>query len=183
MPGQKIRRQYFNIPIYFILSVDAALLALWAGLGFQNPEITLTYWLKISGILLLVSAGLLLPLGMLSVLNRFCFGKIICVLDKKGLHHDGGFVCWGDIKKAVYEPDFPCKVGRRIHCCNQLCLTVKPFKKEIQIELDGAPFMTLREVKRRCPNSKCKISGWGIFLIATIALAPAVLFFVSVMVD
>lgn len=179
IPGQKFRRQFFNIPIYLLLAIDMALLALWTAVTIQDAEITFTDWMSIASLLFLISAGVLLPLVILSLLNRFCFGEIICVLDEKGLHYDRGFIAWSDIKKAIYHPDIPGDVGTRIVCCNQLSLTVKTFQKKIQIELDGAPFSVLRQIKRHCPGIPCRISGGGIAVIIGIGFGPAVISILS----
>lgn len=175
IPGQKIRRQFFNIPIYLILVVDMALLSAWTAVAIHDPEITFTFWLETSAFLLLISMALILPLAILSLLNRFCFGRIICVLDDKGLHYNSGFIEWKQIKKAVYEPDIPSEIGRNIYCCNQLCLTLKPFQKEITIELDHAPFLLFRKVRKHCPGIPCKLTRWGIAMILCLTVVLDIL--------
>lgn len=181
IPGKKIRRQYFNIPIYLILSIDAALLSSWTAITIQNPVINDRWEFPL--FLLTVSMVLLLPLVMLSVLNRFCFGKVICVLDGKGLHYESGFVEWKQITKAVYEPDLPGSVGHRIFCCNLLCLTVRCFQKEKQIELDHAPFLLLRKVKKHCPGIPCKLAPIGVVLILSLSLGLSIVSFLCALAE
>ena len=170
IPGQKIRRQYFNIPIYAsLVFVHMAVSAVTAVVAL-DPEITMASCLEDLVVILLLGAVVFLPLVLLSLLNRFFFGEVICVLDEKGLHYDGGFIWWQDIKKAVYEPDIPHRLARRIFCMNRLCLTVKPFAKERVIELDGALFFLLRKIKKHRSDVPCKLSPWGITLILALSL-------------
>ena len=129
-PGEKIRRQYFSIPIYAILLFVNMAVSIVTAVVALDPKITMASCLEDVDMILLLGTVVLLPLVLLSLLNRFFFGEVICVLDEKGLHYDGGFIWWQDIKKAVYEPDVLHQFRRRIFCTNRLCLTVKPFAKE-----------------------------------------------------
>ena len=175
-PGEKIRRQYFNVPIYGVLSLVNLAVSTVTAVAVSTAESTVSSWLEDVVVILLLSAVVLLPLGLLSLLNRFFFGEVICVLDDKGLHYDGGFIWWQDIKNAVYEPDTPdIHMTRRIFCLNQLSLTVKPFAKARVVELDHAPFFLLRKVKKHCPGIPCKISPWGITWILTLSLGVTIL--------
>lgn len=171
IPGKRVRRQYFNIPIYMILSMDAAFLSEWTAIAILDAETGFATWWEFTGLLLAVSLVLLLPLAILSVLNRFCFGNVICVLDDKGLHYEAGFIEWRQIKKAVYEPDLPSTYMHRFfYCCNQLCLSVRHFQKEKQIELDHAPFLLLQAVRKHCPGIPCKMSTTGVVWISCLTL-------------
>lgn len=181
IPGQKIRRQYFNIPIYASLVFVHMAVSTVTAMVALDPKITMATCLEDMDMILLLGTVVLLPLVLLSLLNRFFFGEVICILDEKGLHYDGGFIWWQDIKKAVYEPDVPHQFRRRIFCTNRLCLTVKPFAKEREIELNGAPFFLLRKIKKHRPDIPCKLSPWGITLILALSLGIPLLSFLGVL--
>lgn len=183
IPGQKIRRQIFNIPIYLILSLDTALLFALTADSIQDPSCTFMHWLENTTFFLTLSAGLILPLSILSVLNWFCFGEVICVLDDRGLHHREGFISWSQIKQAVYEPDFPSEVGRQLYCCNELHLTVKSFQKEERISLDHAPLLLMRNIKKHCPGIQCKMTGWGITMIVCFSFGIGIISALGALLD
>ena len=173
IPGHKIRRQYFNSPIYLILSVTSSLLTLWSTLCISDPECTFSFWLEITVCGLMISAGLLIPLAILSCLDRFYFGEVICVLNDRGLHYEKGLVEWKDVVKAVYHPDvpsIPATTRPRFFDTNHVCLTVKNCHKKTELELYWAPFLLLKKIKHYRPDISCKISGGGIIGILLLTL-------------
>ena len=187
IPGEKIRRQYFNIPIYLILSFSIPIIICTGFLLGQEHKIASTEWWYEIVAMGSVLTMPLLPLAILSLLNRFLFGEVICVLDHKGIHFDDGhsrFVHWSDIQRAIYEPDLPGRVGRTFRFSNNMLrIIAKPFKKEVEIELDGAPFFLMRKMKKYCPKAKIGLSGFGIFLIAALAVAPSVIAILTILLD
>lgn len=130
----------------------------------------------------------LLPLAALSALNRFFFGKIICVLDKKGLHfHDGArirFIPWDHIKRVAYEPDIPYTRPRgfRFQCFNTAHITTKPFKKEVEIELIEAPLYLLGKMKKYHPNAKYGFTKWGLFFVLAYTFGPLLAALIALLV-
>lgn len=178
--GQRIRRQYFNIPIYFILSFDLAMLCGLTAGCIQDADFS--RWPEIGGFLTAVSAPFLFLLLLLSLMNLFFFGEIICVLTDQGLHYQNGFIRWSQINQAVYEPDLPGKIGWRICCCNELHLMVNSFQKETEIVLDHAPFLLLRIIKHHCPGIPCKMSRWGTAVILSLSLGLSVVAALCVLV-
>ena len=174
IPGQKVRRQFFNIPIFFILSFDMALIAASSADLIKNANYTIINWLEDAAFYLKVSAVPLLPLIILSLLNHFCFGEVICVLSNQGMHYAQGLIDWNQIKCAVYHADLPFEVGRGFFCCNELHLTIQSSQKEKQIELDHAPFLLLRKIKKRCPEIPCKMSGLGIAMVLSVSFGLSI---------
>lgn len=178
--GQRIRRQFFNIPIYFILSFDLAMLCGLTAGCIKDDDFS--RWPEIGGFLMAVSAPFLLLLLLLSLVNRFFFGEIICVINDQGLHYHNGFIRWSQINQAVYEPDLPGEIGWRICCCNELHLTVKSFQKETKIVLDHAPLLLLRIIKQHRPGIPCKMSRWGTAVILSLSLGISVVAVLCVLV-
>lgn len=180
IPGEKIRRQYFNIPIYVILSFGTALIMiiLIAGSKQDSTQAQEEFWVLAS----VIATGLLvlLPLIVLSLLNRFFLGEIICVLDKKGIHYKDGdnirFIPWNHIMRVAYEPDVPMRTShsRLFRSYNTAHIFSKPFKKEIEIELIQAPFFLLGKMKKYHPNAKYGLTKWGLVLVFLYALAPII---------
>ena len=173
--GQKIRRQFFNIPIYFIMSFDMALIFATAAECIGNPNLSFTNWIDDVTLYIVIGAVPTIPLLILSLLNRFYVGKIICVLDNNGLHYEQDFISWPQIQKAIYQPDIPYKPGQHSYTSNELYLTVEANQDQVQIELEHAPFMLLRKIKKHCPDIPCRLTGWGIAMILSVTLGLGIL--------
>lgn len=176
--GQKIRRQYFNIPIYLLLSMWAAIISGWFTASIVDQTVGSEKWFEDALFLFALMAVLLLPLLLLSVVNRCCFGKVICVLNDRGLfYEDNGVhhIVWNDIKQILYEPDVTGKVGYRwLSGCNTAYVTIKPFQKKVEIELVHAPFSLLRKVKKHNPNVKCGFTSFGWVMVFFYLFGPSV---------
>ena len=100
--GKKIRRQYFSAPliilVYSMISTSYGILVL----DLMTGKFVLSDWL--SGVLISFEICLVfsIPFLLLSILNRTCFGKIICVVNPDGIHHKDGLTRWSDIIKVEY---------------------------------------------------------------------------------
>ena len=199
IPGEKIRRQYFNVAIYplllFVLLVLTMCMITWFGNGTRDEKIEDMASLMVA---LLCLAVPLLPLIVLSILNRFYFGRVICVLNEKGLYFADGFVDedvffkadgnvrmikWEHIRKVAYEPDGFHFSAHGSGCRNCAYITTKPYKKEIVAEVNHAPFMLLRKMKKYCPNAKYGFTGFGWFLVALYALLPTVMAILAIFME
>ena len=178
IPGEKIRRQYFNIPIYVIFSFGAALIMIILIAGPKQDSTQAQKDFEVLATIIATGMLVLLPLAALSALNRFFFGKIICVLDNKGLHFDDGdrirFIPWSHIQSVAYEPDIPYQPRHsfRFECSNTVHITTKPFNKKVEIELIGAPLYLLGKMKKYRPNAKYGFTKWGLFLVLAYTFGP-----------
>lgn len=187
IPGEKIRRQYFNVVIYpvvfFLLMIVTVCLAMLFQAGTQDERINVMATLFV---VLAMASVVLLPLIVLSILNRFCFGRVVCVLNEKGLYFADGFIDedwilkadgnvrmikWEHIRKVAYEPDGI----NHDRCRNCAYITTKPSKKEVVAELNHVPFMLLRKMKKYCPDAKYGFTGFGWFIVGMFVLIPIVL--------
>ena len=176
IPGTRIRRQYFNIPIYLVAQMDITLICIIASTQIQKGRAFSDYFGDIVFIIVF-GAAIILPLAILSLLNRFYFGEIICVLDEKGVHYEDGerlhFIWYKDIRKVTYEPDIPTYSRCVRHLSyNCACIISKPYQKEIVTELDNAPFHLLRHVKRHAPEANYGFTGWGLTLVLFMVFLP-----------
>ena len=178
IPGEKIRRQYFNIPLYTILSCGTALIMVLLAVSAKQDSTQAQEGFGVLAVIISMGLFITFPLAVLSILNRFYFGKIICVLDKKGLHfHDGDrirFIPWNHIQSVSYEPDIPYQPRHsfRFECSNTAHITAKPFKKKVEIELIGAPLYLLEKMKKYRPSAKYGFTKWGLFLVLAYTFGP-----------
>ena len=176
IPGEKIRRQYFNIPIFFVLVVymSLTLALLITSVAAEKPS--LEDWWAFAEVLTAIAGLLLLPMAALSVLNRFCFGEIICVLNEKGLYYEDEavrFIPWRELRSISYEPDIPWRSGYRWHCYgNWAEITVQSFKKKKQFTLYHVPYMLLGKIKKYAPDVHCGLTKFGVALVVAMALLP-----------
>ena len=178
IPGEKIRRQYFNIPIIFVLifylSLVLSILTIAVGEGTFSADECLMLTKKLTAI-----AGLiLLPMTVLSALNRFCFGEIICVLNEKGMYYEEEavrFIPWRELRRVSYQPDIPWRSGYKSHCyCTRAEITVQSFKKKKQFALYHVPYMLLGKIKKYAPDVHCGLTKSGVVLVVMMALLPVV---------
>lgn len=156
--GKKIRRQYFNAPLIFLLSLmlgipyTITLLSLTIG-NHEQYELSSTF-----GTSVLVCAIFSLPFLILRVLNKHSFGRIICVLNEEGIHHPKGMLKWEAVEKIEYAIDSkpryksdPAKTFRLVAYYAQgskhlvlekfpisLLSRIKKFRKDIDIRIQGA---------------------------------------------
>ncbi len=175
--GQKIRRQYFNIPIYMLLSIMGMIMVSWTVASIIDHTFATAEWLLDLLPWCVIAVMILFPLLVLSMLNRLFFGEVICVLNEKGLYYeDDGvrYIAWNDIKYVRYEPDMPGRIGYRWDFgCNAAYITVKPFRKNVEIELVHAPFLLLGKMKKYNPNAKYGFTKFGLVMVLFYIFAPS----------
>lgn len=158
--GQKIRRQYFNGILYFgtLCVVPFTLITFIMNHLLGKDGETLRTFSDV----IYVFIGfliLMIPIILLSILNRFLFGEVICVLEKEGLHHKDGFIIWDAIVKLEYEINIPSK--DKMYFCYVNITKHSRFGAEII----HAPFYLLKEAKNYHPNLQVSISKKSKFLI------------------
>ena len=107
-----------------------------------------------------------IPCGILNILNRLYFGKIVCVLTEDGIHYNDGFIEWNRISKIEYIIDLP---PRHRHDPKQRCRAVL-YMENKTIVLLHAPRRILRSVKKLHPQTKTMLAIESKWLIATFVL-------------
>lgn len=150
--GQKIRRQYFNALIYILLGIIPMFAVISAGYALKNGTFSLEKWLGGLGTGAYTLFVFLLPLVLLSVFNRFFFGKIVCVLNEKGIWYDGGHAVWSDITAVEYESALPSRGSSRGYShAVVIC-------GDNRIIIDQAPLYMLRQVRKYALHIKTRHS-------------------------
>lgn len=131
----------------------------------KNDAFVWATWLDETVDLILGFLLVLFPWIPLSVLNRFLFGRIICVLDDKGLHHKGGFIPWQHIEQVIYEVEVP---SRHWEFCRAII-----HSKAGELTLNHAPYFLLKKIKRHTPDIPVRLSKSSVFAIVFFAVFPS----------
>ncbi len=103
IPGVRIRRQYFNLPMYLMLYTLIVLSVSYVVSAWLAHDENITLYLKRIWNWKLL-AGCLIPLIVLSICNRFYFGRIVAVADETGLYTEKDFIPWDCITLVEYDP-------------------------------------------------------------------------------
>lgn len=174
LSGDNIRIQYFNyilgIFLSFVPTVPIMVLIMeWKESGKWLFDEFISAFLETLPITTAIWGVVLIPLILLSILNRFCFGKVICVLDDKGIHTENDLLLWTDIKSVSFKTAMHSRFRYRPAC------TTFYIKNTSEYELDiiNFPFYGLRKIKRYCPDVNVKVQnkGWIMFF----ALCPTII--------
>lgn len=150
--GFRVRRQYFNyflcIPVliflyYFIVRTFGFI----AGGHFDFQQ-----WLYTMYKLVLRLGVMSLPFAVLSLLNMFFFGRVVCVINEDGIHHRNGLIRWNDVLYLKYEAvDFGSLFRRQYY---PTYITVGCPQQ--RIEITYAPFFMFFIVKKYKPSIRLK---------------------------
>ena len=170
--GIKIRRQFFNGMILNVFSIVVYVLYIISVVDLLNDSFTIINFLDEVKICVFVSLILLVPFIILSILNRHCFGEIICVVSQHGIYYENGFLYWSEIDKLVYDCPILSKHFRYDPCCVEIHTSKGTNDKKI--ELTYAPLYLLFTAKRVGKNVKIKLSKeskWFIAILSVIFLA------------
>ncbi len=172
--GEKIHTQYFNyilgVFLSFVPMVPIMILILeWKESGEWLFGELISAFLKALPIMVLIWGVVLLPLILLAILNRFCFGKVICVLDDKGIHTENDLILWTDIKGVSFEAAMYSRFRYSPSCAT---FSIKN-AGEYEFDIIHFPFYGLRKIKRYCPGISVKVhnKGWLVFM----ALCPTII--------
>jgi hypothetical protein len=137
--------------------------------GYETAEI-------VGGILAGISAVmvLMLPVIILSLLNRFLFGKIVCVVNEEGIYLESGLVRYEQIEKIEYNPEPPFQK----HSINftHATVSVKSQGDEPYVfDIFHFPAYALGKIKKYSPETKIKLGKDGRFTILFVTLLPIIL--------
>lgn len=176
--GTKIRRQYLNIFVFVMLAMSLLTVTpvlvmntLWGDSGTR-----LNSWSEIFTHIIAVALVLMLPFILVSVVNRFLFGKVVCVLNDRGISYRKGSaireIRWEDVRGLEYGIRiFPFFATSEHPWCYARITGNKP-----DASIDQAPFMLLKKVKKYT-DAKITFEKTGLKMVA---LALAIPFCVSV---
>ena len=167
--GVKIRRQYFNVCIFFLLCFALGVFQSFTFIPLIEGYFSFSEWREnlASPLALMVLSA---PLIFFSILNRFLFGKIVCVLNEEGIHYKYGLIRWDRIVRIEYQIASYSK-NPRYH--QHACIAV--VCKNTTIKIQSAPLYILSAAKKFRPNIKTKIDKTIWLTLITITAAPIII--------
>ena len=174
LSGEIIRTQYFNciillflsfVPMFPIMSFIMA----WKKNGEISFEV-ISDFLKSLPPMASIWAIVLIPLLLLSLLNRFCFGKVICVLDEKGIHLESGQLSWNEVKSISFQTPIHSRFRHSRHNCATFSIKKS---QEYEVDVLHFPFYALRKIKKYCPDVKIVVRDKGLIVLSI--LCPTII--------
>lgn len=161
--GIKIRWQYFTgiliVALAFTVFVPYCMLVF--SLFFGN--FVFSEWLDALRTFAVFGAVGSAPLVLLSVLNRFFFGKIVCVVNTRGIHWADGLIRWDDVDRLEYELSYVSRWG------SQYC-HANVFTRAGKVTLVHAPLFLLSYAKKYKPDIHAKLSQGSVFALILMAV-------------
>lgn len=170
--GKKIRWQYFNAYIYLMISFMPAVFVVSLGEEFKKGSFDIWNYIvemtdEIPGILA-ISSITIGPLIILSILNRFCFGKVLGVIDDSTLFINAYEINLKDIIEITYHPSF-ILWNNPGSCFATFAVQSKKGGAE-SFNMAHFPLYGLKEIQKRNPNVKIRFDKTIIFL----AICPVI---------
>lgn len=168
--GKKIRWQYFNTFIYVMLAFFPMPHVMIIVTGLKENNLDLAEMMEAIPMALIIWGKIVVPLIILSLLNRFLFGKIVGVVCDDGLLLENDFIIWKQIQKITFNPSIPSKFKASYTYAS---FSIKSDTGiEHTIDILHFPMYGLRKIKEYNPEIKIKLSKYGLFTILFIALLP-----------
>lgn len=169
--GEKIRQQLFNIPIYWLIIAFLVASTMALAKSISNHAFYSGAWIEQVTKYAKTAVIFLVAFIILSLLNRFLFGKIVCILNEEGIHHKYGTVKWNEIERIEYEIEHSTRFAIRYNYAN----IIRNNGNE-NVTITHAPYFLLAISKRYNPGIKTCISkrsktGELILYIVMFALA------------
>ena len=170
--GVKVRWQYFNYLIYAQLAAIAMAvigMVLNTLKGSYQPATSAE---DIIGAVVAI-VMLFLPWAFLSLLNRFLFGKIVCVVNEEGIHLESGLVRYEQIEKIEYNPQISSR--HQLNFTHATVLVKSQGEEPYVFDILHFPAYALRKIKKYSPETKIKLGKDGRFTILFVTLLPVIL--------
>lgn len=168
--GEKIRWQYFNTFIYIMLAFSPMPLVMIIITELKENNLDLAEMIEAIPTVLIIWSVFLVPFVILSLLNRFLFGKIVGVVCDDGLLLENDFISWKQIQKITFNPGISSRFTTNYTYASLLIKS--DTKAEYTIDIMHFPMYGLRRIKKYNPKIKIEWSKDGIFTILFIALMP-----------
>lgn len=178
-PGERIKRQYFNMPLYIYSSFSVQIVILLPILNIFLGKENMTRYTIIDmfGMLCFVLL-FFIPLIVLSILNRFVFGRVVCVINQEGVHYEQGVISWDKISNIEYEIELPSRSASRDRSCFARLLG-----DELDVQLIHAPYYFTKRAKKYNSKIKVKFSKGSKFTIRLWALLPLICFVIVLLLE
>ncbi len=167
IPGEKIRWQYFNTYIYLMLFMMPLM-----PLSILVPEMKqgnfgiLAEMLDVTPFLLGMCGFLVGPFILLSIPNRFCFGKVLGIVGQDTLFLENRAIPLCDIKEIVYHPRVWLTRGGDRFCYATIAVRAKEGDAEL-LDVIHFPVYGLRKIRKRNPDIQVRFDKylWGFLLL------------------
>lgn len=166
--GTDIRMQYFNSYMYTVAGGVLLVYLILLCATWGDPR----YPLEETLASIPVGVVLLSPLIILSILNRFFIGRIVCTLSEDGICTENEMISWDEIQSVNYIAELPARHNRR--WCRLCVLREKQFGKEFTTEIQHFPYYGLRKIRQLRPNLKATFDK-GVVYITLAAIGLSVL--------
>lgn len=171
--GKKIRWQYFNTFIYAMISFFPMPLVMIAVRGLKENNFNLAETTKLIPMALTVWGIFLVPSIILSLFNRFLFGKIVGVVHDDGILLENNFITFEQIQKITFNPHFPSRFKTSYTYASFFIKSNA--KAEYTVDIMHFPIYGLRKIKKYKPEIEIKLSKDGLITILFVALLPTLI--------
>ena len=166
--GVWIRRQYFNFPIYIFLSILLLAIEIVTFIPLFESDFNFDKWSEDVFASIFTTTIFIIPCIVFSVLNRFFFGKIVCVLNEQGIHYKDGIVKWNDILSIEYNITHFGRFYFRPAYIDVVC-------KNKTIQIESVPLYMFSAIKKFNVDIKTKNDKMIWVIVATIIITPIVI--------
>ena len=175
--GKKIRWQYFNTFIYIMLAIMpvAPVMIIILELKKGNADIwgVIAEMAGAIDVVLAIYAIFIGPFIVLSILNRFCFGKVLGVADNTKLYLSERDIDINNIIEIVYHPRVMSRSSLSF-CSATFILKTKNGGTQ-SFEVIHFPLYGLKLIKKYNPNVKLSCDKYIWFLVLCPTVVSAVL--------
>ncbi len=158
--GEKIRRNYFNLPSYYVLGIIATFLISTVKFSMRNSnfDVEVFFFDLVSPFVVVYFL-----MVIMSFLNSKFFGRIVCVLADDGIYTNQAFISYDDIDDVEYIAVLPKKYGVAYNYA-----TINSRQKFYF--LPHAPRIILNRIKKRNSLIKTKLVLRDLYLSLIVAV-------------
>lgn len=179
LEGTKIRMQYFNMYLYVLAVFLPFIFLIVLGSTWGDPRYPLSETLASIPVGIITGMVLLSPIILLSILNRFVFGSIVCTVHKDGIYLKNEWIPWSEIQSVRYIPEVPSRHKRK--CCRLSIVRKKQSGKEFTTEIQHFPYYGLRKIREGRPRLVVTYD-WGEARTVLIAVGVGLLIVLSTLI-
>ncbi len=166
--GERIRHQYFNFPIYIFLSILLLAFEIVTFIPLFESDFNFNKWTEDIFASVFTITIFIAPCIVFSVLNRFFFGKIVCVLNDEGIHYKDGLIKWNDILSVKYNITHIGRFHFRPAYIDVVC-------KNKTIQIESVPLYMFSIVKKFNVDIKIKNDKMIWVIVTTIIITPIII--------
>lgn len=153
---------FFPMPLVMII-----------GMGLKENNLDLAEMIEAIPTALIIWGVFLVPFIILSLLNRFLFGKIVGVVRDDGLLLENDFITWKQIQKITFNHSIPSRFKASYTYASFFIKS--DTVTEYTIDIMHFPMYGLRKTKKYNPEIEIKLGKNGLFTILFIALLPTLI--------